>query len=272
MVYGCFSVLKNTIMKLYKLIILATILFLNLNAFGQKGLNMFLNNSKFEWVVDSLEKNVTLYFEKDSHAEKNLEVLKLMVNQGLINTMEFIGVETYDKPIHYFVLEDRQRMKLLVGHETNGGANPKNNFITAIFSKTLVSVHGNHELFHLMATNLWGYPEIWINEGMAVYSDNYWRGHDLHELSKYLIDNEKFIPIDRIAGALKKYDSMITYPLLGSFAKFIEETYGRETTKLIWAKGSKRMKRHIGKSRDDLEKEWLSMLNSVTYKDIRYLN
>lgn len=257
-------------MKQNILILFATILLLNLNAFGQKGLDKLRNNSNFEWVVDSLEMNLTLYYEKNSFADKHLDVLKKRTKQHFTNTLNFIGVDTYYKPIHYFIVGDRERIKLLVGYETNGNANPKSNFLTAIFSENIKSVYSNHELFHLIAMDLWGYPETWINEGMAVYSDNAWNGQNLHELSKYLLDNNKFISIDRIAKKFRKYDSMITYPLLGSFTKFIDETYGREIIQVIWLKGRKRLKRHLGKSLDELEKEWLLMLNSVVYKDIRY--
>jgi len=246
------------------------ILLLNLNAFGQKRLDNLRSNSNFEWVVDSLEMNLTLYYEKNSYAEKSIDVLKKRVKQHLTKTLNFIGVDTYDKPVHYFLLEDRERMKLLVGYETNGNANPKYNFVTAIFSETIKSVYSNHELFHLIAMNLWGYPETWINEGMAVYSDNTWNGHNLHELSKYLIDNGEFISLDRMVRRFRKYDSMITYPLLGSFAKFIDETYGRETIKIIWSSGRKTKKR-LGKSLDDLENEWLEMLETVKYEKIKYL-
>jgi len=257
--------------KQSKLILFVTILLINLNAFGQKRLDNLRSNSNFEWVVDSLEMNLTIYYEKNSYTEKNIDVLRKRVQQHLTNTLNFIGVDTYDKPIHYFLLEDRERMKLLVGYETNGNANPKNNFVTAIFSENIKSVYSNHELFHLIAMNLWGYPETWINEGMAVYSDNAWNGHNLHKLSKYLMDNDKFVSINRIAKRLRKYDSMITYPLLGSFTKFIDETYGRETIKVIWQKGRKSLRRHLGKSLDDIEQEWLLMLNSVAYNDIKYL-
>lgn len=254
-----------------KLNLLIAIILLNLNAYGQKRLDNLRSNSNFEWVVDSSEMNLILYYEKNSFAEKNIDVLKKRLTQNLKNTLNFIGVDSYDKPIHYFLLEDRERMKLLVGYETNGNANPKNNFVTAIFSETIKSVYSNHELFHLIAMNLWGYPEIWINEGMAVYSDNSWNGHDLHELTKYLIDNDKFISIDRISKRLRNYESMITYPLLGSFAKFINETYGRDTIKIIWSSGRKKTKKNLGKSLGDLENEWLLMLNSVTYNDIKYI-
>jgi len=102
-------------------------------------------------------------------------------------------------------------------------------------------------------------------------ADNNWRGYDLHEISKYLIDNNKYIPIIHLSKRLRKYDSMVTYPLLGSFAKFIDHTYGRETTKFIWKNGKKKMKESIGKNLLDLEQEWLEMLMSVSYKNIEYL-
>lgn len=253
-------------MKQIKFILFAAVLFLSLDAFGQKRLDNLRNNLNFEWVVDSLDENVVLYYEKNSYAEEKIDVLKMRISQHLANTLDFIGVETYNKPFHYFILDNRERMKLLVGIETNGYAHPKHHFVTAIFSEDIKSVYSNHELFHLMAMNLWGYPETWINEGMAVYADNTWNGHNLHELSKYLIDHDKYISIVKISKKLKKYDSMITYPLLGSFAKFIDETYGRETTKLIWTKGRKKLKRQLGKSLEELEEEWLLMLHSMAYK------
>jgi hypothetical protein len=248
------------------------ILLLTLKVFGQTKVHDLVNNSGFVWMADSLEQNVILYYEKNSYAAQSIEVLRKSVKHHLISTMEFIGVESYDKSIHYFIVEERESMKLLIGFETNGFASPKRDFITAIYSDNIKSVYSNHELFHLMAMNLWGNPEIWINEGMAVYADNTWNGYDLHELSKYLIDQDKFVSIPKIAKSFKKYDAMLTYPLLGSFAKFIDETYGRETVKLCWTKGRRGLKKQLGKSLHELEEDWLIMLKSVTYKDIKYMN
>ncbi|HMO38629.1 MAG TPA: hypothetical protein PKC76_02695 [Saprospiraceae bacterium] len=252
------------------IIILLMILFLYyLNVFGQKRLNNLRNNANFAWVVDSIETNVMVYYEMNSYAEKHKTILKERIQYHIKSTSDFMGLEAYNKPIHYFIVENRSRMKLLVGYETNGLANFKNHLVAAIFSEKINAVT-NHELFHLMAANSWGYPETWINEGMAVYADAQWYGYHLHELSKYLIDNDTFISLDNMAKKLRKYDAMLTYPLLGSFAKFIDETYGRATIQLIWLKGRKQMKKHIGKHLDELEREWLEMLQSVKYKDIHY--
>ncbi len=258
------------------ILLIVTLLFLNMSTFGQliigsKKISKLINHSHFEWVIDSLDHKALIYFEKNSFAHKNKEVLRDRIQYHVENTISFVGIENYDKPIHYFILENRERMKSLIGLETNGSANYKENYVTAIFSSNIKSAYSNHELFHLIAMNEWGYTEGWLNEGMAVYSDNNWFGYSLHELAKYLIDQNDYIPMAEMTKRLRMHDSLITYPLLGSFAKYLDETYGRETIKQIWKTGKKRMKKFTGKNLADLENEWLKMLGSVEYNDINYL-
>lgn len=267
--------------KIY--LILPVFVLIHLISFGQKKLNRYINHPGFEWMTDTLGDHVTLYFEKDSYADRNIQLLKTKIKHHLAGTIEFVGLQTYSKPIHYFILEDRQRMKLLVGYETNGNANPRNNFVAGIFSGKINSVFSNHELFHLIAMNTWGYgsvhlfgydtpgcAEAWINEGMAVYSDDRWSGYDLHELSKYLIDRNAYISIATLSKRMRKFDARITYPVLGSFAKFIDETYGRETILKIWKNGRRNIKRDTGKSIGELEDEWLEMLGTKSVEGIQY--
>ena len=256
-------------MKTFILILLLA--FIAPHVYGQKKLEALLDNKNFKWNSDSTRPDLYLYTEKDSYPEQYISILMDRIQRHILKTCEFMGIEEYDRDVHYFVVGSRKKMALLLGYETNGGANYKENYLTAIYSDNIKSVFSNHELFHLMAMNLWGTTEVWINEGMAVYSDDNWHGYDLHEISKYLMDQNKFIPLNSISKKLRKYDSMVTYPLLGSFTKFIDEKYGRETLMLIWKNGKKKMKRSIGKDIADLEQEWLEMLSSVTYQDIEYL-
>lgn len=250
---------------------LAVLLLPGLNSFAQKKHIRFLNNPHFEWISDSLAPHTTIYYEKGSYAEAHKEILKEKIKYYLQRTQAFAGIENYNHPIHYFILESRKKMKILLGRETNGNADPENDLVTAIYSEKIKSAFSHHELFHLVAMKEWGPSEIWFNEGMAVYSDNNWQGYPLHELSKYLIDHGKFISLKKMSKRIRFYNSMITYPLLGSFAKFIDETYGRKATQLIWQKGKKNMKDYLGKSLADLEKEWIAKLQSVPYSDIRYM-
>ncbi|MGF1923764.1 MAG: hypothetical protein ACQUHE_06265, partial [Bacteroidia bacterium] len=145
---------KTTVKKIIYLT-LGTIFFFNLNAFGQKELNTFQKNSKFEWIIDCVTANITIYYEKNSYAEKHKIILRERIQYHIKSTIDFLGIETYNQPIHYFILENRQRMKLLVGYETNGMANAKKNLVTAIFSEDNKSVYSDHELLHLIAMNVW---------------------------------------------------------------------------------------------------------------------
>jgi len=257
-------------MKAKFILVLAVVIFSNLECFGQKKLNKLKNNHDFTWLTENLGNNISLYFEKDSYAEEHKEVLIERIRFHLERTMEFIEIDEYNKPIHYFVLENRQRMKQLFGFETNGLANPRQNYLAAIFSVNSKSVYSNHELFHLLAMNEWGYPKTWVNEGMAVYSDNIWHGYDLHKLSKFLIDSDRYIPLKNLISRFMEFDNALTYPLVGSFVKYIAESYGIESIKEIWRGKGKDIGKHFGKSIEELEKEWLQMLDLIKYDNIIY--
>lgn len=234
-----------------------------LNGYGQKKLDQLLENKHFEWIIDSLDENIILYYERASYAESHIQNLRSRIHTHFTSTLNFIGIESYDKPVHYLIAENRQRIHDLVGFETNGSTNPGENYVTAIFSEDIRSVFSNHELFHLVAVNVWGLPEAWINEGMAVYSDSLWNGRDLHTLSKRLVASQEYIPIPLIAKKLRRYDPNITYPLLGSFTKFIDQTYGRQAIKVIWNHRSNALKKYLGKDLNELEQEWLDMIRNI---------
>lgn len=244
---------------------------LHAQVFGLKKLNKLTDHSKFEWITDTIDASFILYFEPGSYADQNLLTLRERIKYHIHNTLLFVGIDTYDQPIHYFLVENREKMRLLVGCETYGTTHHKEHYVVAVHSEKKKMAYLNHELFHLIAMNAWGQPERWINEGMAVYSDRYLNGYPLHQISKYLIDQNQYIPLSQMAKRLRKFDSQITYPLLGSFAQYIDETYGRETTLSVWTAGRKGLKSQVGKSLESLEAEWLEMLDSITYEDIDYL-
>ncbi len=227
---------------------------------AQQKIQKLIENKKFTWKKDTLSSNIYIYHENSISKEKSVELEKIVQSQ-ILQTIKFLGIAQYKKPIHYFIVDNREKMKLLLGRETNGTANYKENYITAIYSEHINSVSSNHELFHLMAMNIWGTTELWLNEGMAVYSDNLWNGHQIDKFSKFLIDNNKYISITKIAKNVRKYDSNTTYPLLGSFVKFLEKKYGREFIIDLWEHTSKINRINI----KILEKEWIDNLNSIKY-------
>ena len=181
-----------------RLILTILILFLRQGLFGQVSYTRLLENEKFKWLADSSSQELTIYYQVDGWTSKRIETVKQRVINHFNSVKSFVDIKSYDKRIHLFIVESREQMKQLVGYETNGSAFYKANTVTGVASEKINSIYSNHELFHVVAMNLWGEPDIWVNEGMAVYSDNKWHGYDLFQLTKYLVDNDRYVSLNKL--------------------------------------------------------------------------
>jgi hypothetical protein len=253
-----------------RLILTILILFLGQGLFGQISYTRLLENKKFKWLADSSSQELTIYYQVDGWTSKMIETVKQRVINHFNSVKSFVDIKLYDKRIHLFIVESREQMKQLVGHETNGSAFYKGNTVTGVASEKINSIYSNHELFHVVAMNLWGVPDIWVNEGMAVYSDNKWHGYDLFQLTKYLVDNDRYVSLNKLIKNFRKVDDLISYPLTGSFVKYVDETYGRETLIRIWKSKTKYLRRLTGRTIKELEGDWLAKIRAIDYKDIKY--
>jgi hypothetical protein len=238
--------------------------------FGQITFERLYENKNFNWLADSAIHGLTIYYQSDSWTGKKLEIVRQRITNHLNSTKAFINIDSYEPTIHLFIVDSREEMKKLVGWETNGSAFYKYNTLTGIASERINSIYSNHELFHVIAMNLWGIPDIWLNEGMAVYSDNKWHGHELYELTKYLVDNNRHVTLKRLIKDFRKVDDLISYPLIGSFVKFIDETYGRDIILEFWKTKTINFKRLTGKTINELELDWLTKVKTADYKEIKY--
>lgn len=238
--------------------------------FAQVTYARLLENKNFKWLADSSSQELIIYYQADSWADKKIENIRQRVMGHFNSVKSFVNIKSYGSKVHLFVVDSRTQMKLLVGWETNGSAFYKYNTVTGIASDKTNSIYSNHELFHLVAMNLWGVPDIWLNEGMAVYSDNEWHGYDLYQLTKYLVDNNRYISLEKLIKDFRKADDLISYPLTGSFVKYLDEAYGRDIVIKIWKNKSRNLKRLTGKSIKDLEADWLTKIKTVEYKEIKY--
>jgi len=237
---------------------------------GQVSFIQLLENKNFNWIADSSSQELTIYYQTDSWTAKKPDSIKQRVVNHINSVKSFIGINTYEKRIHLFIVDSRRQMKKLIGWETNGSAFYKYNSLTGIASEKTNSIYSNHELFHVVAMNIWGVPDTWINEGMAVYSDNKWHGHDLYQLTKYLIDNNRYVSLNKLLNNFRKVDNSISYPLIGCFVKYLDETYGRDAVIKIWKSKSKNLKKLTGKTIQQLEIDWLAKIKTVNYIDIKY--
>ncbi len=151
----------------------------------QASVNILLNRPGFDWVEYEID-NFSIYVERSSYAQEQVEWLKKNSEYALNRVSLLLGIEVYEGPIfHQFVVSSRDKMKKLIGWETNGIAFPRHRLYIEILSETLNSA-SSHELLHVVAFHEWGRTDSWINEGLAVYADDKWHGYDLHALAHYL--------------------------------------------------------------------------------------
>lgn len=229
-----------------------------------------LHNKNFVWAADSTVQGLTVHYSSGSWTDKNLEKVRQRLGEQYKAVMAFAGVPSYKAQIHLFVVESRAQMKLLVGHETNGSAFYSENSITGIASEKGNSIFSHHEMFHIVGMNSWGIPAIWLNEGMAVYADGRWHGHELYALTKYLVDHGRYVSLEKMTRHFRDVDDLLSYPLMGSFVKYLDETYGRAAVLRIWKEKPKNLKRITGKPLRQLEQDWLEKIKSVPSADITY--
>lgn len=233
----------------------------------------------FTWITKS-SANFDFYYEVGTPAERDIEKIMANMEKSRAHVETLLG-GTFGTRTDAFLVDSRARMKQLVGEEGNGFAFGSRKMLVGklemvsamVYSDTIKAI-GAHETCHILALFLWGKAHgVWVNEGLAVYSDDQWQGNPLHLVAKVLLNRGKLLPIADLIddGWLKKYPDMVTYPELGSFVKFLYEKYGMEAVKNLWQHGAKEAEGGFGKNIAALETEWRAELvkmdaNSIQYK------
>jgi len=142
-----------------------------------------------------------------------------------------LGIEPRKK-IHYYKYRDRAQIFRLLKYRGNG---------TVRFGRVhTVWPWDNHETVHVLVGEYIGSPPKLFNEGIAVafqvdpVTGRYipkWGSRTIDEVSVDLITGSKAPPLDSllVMESFLQYSPDITYPLAGSFAKYLFERYGIDT-------------------------------------------
>jgi hypothetical protein len=195
-----------------------------------------LKKKGFTWKTVESE-HLRVHFELENrYAAERIDYLKAKQERAYIANLRLLGVAEGVGKVDVFVVASRERMKKLVGDETNGVAFPTKRVLCFIFNETL-DVSSPHEMMHVLAGNLWGLKfKPWISEGWAGVADNGWYGYDLYNLNKYLLERKKLFPLARLMGDFNDLPDMITYPQAAGFVKFLHENYGIAAIRNLWPK------------------------------------
>lgn len=235
---------------------------------SQSKVDRYLANKDFTWHTDSISK-LRLYYPAGSWAGAHAEEVHARILDHYRSTLRFLGMPEYKPVLHIFILGSFEDVKKLTGFAANGNAESKSNLVVCIASETLKSAYSNHEICHVLAMNQFGIPPLWINEGLAVYADDRWWGYPLDGFAKYLIKNGRKVSLQKLMKDLKTMDSRVSYPLIGSFVKFLDVTYGREKFWLIWRGGKRGLTTVTKKDIPTIEREWLNYLQAVDDVEVK---
>jgi len=220
----------------------------------------------FVWKTDR-SPTFNYFFEPSSTAERDIVMIKAAVEQSRARALKLLGETAGPPGVSVFIVETRDRMKELTGTPQNAWSTPQ--VISFVYGDQVKAV-GAHEDRHILARRFWGSPHAdWLDEGLAVYSDDDWRGHPLHGVAKLLLERGQRIPIAALLkNGWRRNSDLATYPETGSFVKFLYEKYGVDAVKQAW-KGSQ-IPRAFGKKVDDLEQEWRATVAVADASGIKY--
>ena len=203
-------------------------------------------------------KSFIIYTENSSFDSQLIDELSSF---SLEKACNIIGHKAYKNKIYIFVFNSPESIEKVIGVKINGGAIPPSNILLSIYTKNNQTFAGSHEFMHIVSHNFWGEaPSTWINEGLAVYSDDAWWGYDLHAVAKKIKNKENFDILNFTNKGVVESDPNHYYPLVGSFIKYIDNKYGLEYLMSIWKTDP------IVSSPNNIEKlkhEWSAFLDTI---------
>ena len=213
----------------------------------------------FQW-REAHSVRIDYHFESGSPAERDISKIESNLEEAYSHILQLLGSDQADFRLQSFIVDSRARMKQLCGRESNGLA--IGSAFLFVYGES-IKAFGPHEPSHLLSQRLWGTPHgTWLTEGLAVYSEDQWQGHSLNSVCKQLRVQRKLVPITDLFDdkQWKQNPEMASYPEAGSFIKFLHEKYGVSDVRAVWTAGAKGIPRVFGKSAEQLQAEWLAVI------------
>jgi hypothetical protein len=147
------------------------------------------------------------------------------------------------RKLEYFKYRDRDHLYRITRRQTNGFAE------LGTYNFHTIWNWDNHECTHSIISNLVGVPVALFNEGIAVAHQTdplngrfepFWNMVHIHDLSKGYLQRGEIPPLDTLleSSSFFSFDDSKTYPLAGSFVRFLIDSAGLESMKLFIGKSS----------------------------------
>jgi hypothetical protein len=178
---------------------------------------------------------------------------------GKKHDLEVLQLPAFTDTFTIRFLDSRQEMNRYTGHPSGGVALPQPYMI--IYMVVNAQEQGPpipHEIMHMITLVSWGGPDptsIWMNEGLAAYSQNSCNGYNDEQIYRYLAAHRMLLPMDSLGRTFYREPEMITYHQAGCMAGYLLGHYGVEKLKKLWQQGIDHSPEIYGRSFAEMEAE-----------------
>ena len=138
----------------------------------------------------------------------------------------------------------------------------------AVYNEKIKCI-GPHEDTHILSFTINKPKSSFIREGLAMFFDKVWWDKDNDDWVRLFLKEKRYVNIEQLLSEENfiKYCDSLTYPIAGSFTKFILGNYGVEKYIYLYKHTedgfNNKIKEVYMKDVDELEKEFiLPILNS----------
>jgi len=206
-----------------------------------------------------------IYYTPGTPEAKNIDLIASDHEWRYSQLKDLLNINSDEKILSY-VYPDTETRKRLMGAGDTTMANPIKKEIHLVYDTFPYPIL-KHELAHVMGSEfgmdlLYISPRVGLIEGLAVAADWSDKAYTQHEWSKSLIESGKSPQIQDIVGIGFWYaPPEISYSMMGSFSRYLIDTYGIEKFKGLYRTGDFSVYK---KGLDELVSDWKRYLDGVS--------
>lgn len=189
--------------------------------------------------------NLDIYYQPNSPAEHDIDTIK-RIQQAAFERIVTTLNSDYKGPIQIYLYSHQDQSNGLTESSANGLAHPFMESVEAIYSNELKAIGRDgvaaHEMVHVVATLTLANPQSRVlSEGLAVALDDFWNDPKrsittLHGWSVYYYKSEAMPSLTQLSDNWKSYSANLSYPVSGSFVRFLIDRYGIGKFKKMYIK------------------------------------
>lgn len=189
------------------------------------------------WVSKTSEHYIFHYFH-GSVAEKEIDLIEKTQETGFDKIIKFLNIFEPERKIQYYFYPDGETKENLMGDDWFAQAIYKDFIVHVLYTEKDKPI-GEHEDTHLLSLP-WGHSVALFQEGLAEYMvGKNWFGEDHNKIAREGLE-KNVLPSISDTLEHKKWlelpDEYVIYyyGLVGSFTKFLIETFSKEKFKELY--------------------------------------